>query len=292
MSILIRKGNPLKESDLVSMLRSLSFQTSPLKKRSLNGSDAAFCPRKATLHYFMKNSYTEPTTLTSKLYFSIGNAVHDMIYEALKMSDILIANELPLFVGPVHGYIDDIVISPNTGDLKIIDVKTCGQLPSKIKPGQEEQILLYALLTGVREASILYVSRTVAGYDGVAKIKEIPANMTYTNLSRVARILAESSVFYHHKVVPPRPNYRISYDNCGFCPFKDAGCWSNDREIELEDGVEYIPAPREHDVFLIEDVTNHILENRETYYNKLLETLKESPRTNRPVFEKWLASRA
>lgn len=289
---LIRKGNPLKESDLVNMLRALPFQTSPLKKRSLNGSDAAFCSRKATLHIFMKNSYTEQTSLASKLYFSVGNAIHDAIYEALKMSDILIANELPLFIGPVHGYIDDIVISQDTGDLKIIDIKTCGQLPSRIKPGQEEQLLLYALLTGIREASILYVSRTVAGYDGKVKMKEIPADMSLANLSRVATILAESSVYHYHKVVPPRPNYRTSPDNCGFCPFKDAGCWSNDREIELEDGVEYILTPRERDVVLIEDATNRILESREVYYNKLLETLKESPRTNRPVFEKWLASRS
>lgn len=292
MSSFIRKGNPLKESDLVNTLRALPFQTNPMKKRSLNGADVAFCPRKTNLHFFMKNSYTEPTTLASKLYFSIGNAVHDTVYEALKMSDILIANELPLFVGSVHGYIDDIVISPDTGDLKIIDVKTCGRLPSKIKLGQEEQVLLYALLTGIREASILYVSRTVAGYDGVVKMKEIPADMSPENLSRVAKTLAESSVFHYRKVVPPRPNYRTSYDNCGFCGFKDAGCWSNDREIELEDGVEYILTPSERDVAFIEDVTNHILESRDVYYNKLLETLKESPRTNRPVFEKWLASRS
>lgn len=289
MTNLVRKGNPYRESDLVVNLQSL-IQAKPsfFKKRSLNGADVGFCSRKAALHIAVKPEYSEDIGLASQLYFSIGDAVHEVVYKSLKQLNILIANELPLFVGPIHGFIDDIVVSEDSGQLKIIDVKTCGSLPSKIKSGQEEQLLLYALLTGIKEASILYVSRTVAGWDGKVKLKEIAAEVNDKKLADIAYVVAESSIFYQTKTVPPKPSYRTSESTCGFCPFKNSGCWSNTMPLELDPEYTYLEEVTEEIADQILTLADTIMHNRPKYYKSLIEHLKTSPRTNRPVFNAWL----
>lgn len=292
MTELVRKGNPYRSSDLVTNMQGVtSPRPSHLKKKSLNGADVGFCSRKSNLHLAIIPGYYEPVSLASQFYFGIGNAVHDVVFQSFKEMGILVANELPLFVGNIHGYIDDIIVSEDSGELKIIDVKTCGQLPPKIKVGQEEQLLVYSLLTGIKEASILYVSRTVAGWDGVVKMKEIAADTSPDNLRRVARIVAESTVYLARKIVSPKPVYRTSASSCGFCPFKDSGCWTDGFHVELSDGYRYVDEISPEITDAVEKLTDHIMAKSPLYYQQLLDNLATSKQTNRPVFTKWMESR-
>lgn len=221
----IKTGNPIGKTDLVTSIIKGLAGTMTVEKKSIHAADAAFCSRKANLHMAVDAPDREPVDPASTLYFSIGNSIHNDIQNALKKSGLLVVNEMKIEYGHIRGYIDDVIISSETGGLKIIDVKTCGQLPAKIKPGQAEQLLCYALLTGISEASIIYVSRSVANFAGLM-IKEIPTPINLTSMRQVARVVAESLIFNKYQLVPPKPDYRPTESGCGWCPFKNNGCWS------------------------------------------------------------------
>lgn len=281
----IRKGNPTGKTSLVGHITRGLVRTAPVAKRSIHGADAAFCSRKSTLHLAIKPAEQLTLTPESTLYFSVGNAIHTAIEEALRKAGVLIANELRLEHGLVRGFIDDIVVSDETGGLKIIDVKTCGQIPSKIKVGQEEQLLAYALLTGITEASILYVSRNIADYNGL-KMAEVRADITPARMRQIARTVAESLVFAQRRIVPGKPDYRVSRETCGWCPFKDNGCWSDKEGTpELIPGWKY----RNGSDFELDVAVEakNLFGGRVTAFKKLSEQLKDNPK-----FKAWKESHA
>jgi hypothetical protein len=276
----IKTGNPIGKTDLVTAIIKGLAGTMTVEKHSIHGADAAFCSRKANLHMAVFASGREPVEPASTLYFSIGNAIHNDIQNALKSSGLLVANEMKIEFGPIRGYVDDVIVSSETGDLKIIDVKTCGQLPAKIKPGQLEQLLCYALLTGIREASIIYVSRSVANFAGLM-IKEIPASINSTSMRQVARVVAESLTFNKYKTIPPKPDYRPTEAGCGWCPFKQNGCWSSRDGVRLLlPEFRYITYPLDPDFEMeISILTEKLLASRFDFY---LATINSNP-----ALKKW-----
>ena len=274
MSDFITKGNPFGRSSLVAQITKGLTKEAKLTKRSIHGADAAFCSRKSALHQAIADDTSAILEPQSALYFAIGNGVHDTIRDALDKSGILIANEYRLSYGAINGFIDDIVISTETGSLKIIDVKTCGRLPTKIKVGQAEQLLTYALLSGIWEASILYVSRNVSDFSGIL-IKELRADMTKRNMTKIARVVAESLVAVKRKIVPPRPEYRLSSADCGWCPFKDNGCWSRTQGIlPLTKGFDYDPLSRYESE--IADQAQVLLGSQSVFYSQTIDKLNKN----------------
>lgn len=217
-------------------------------------------------------------TPESTLYFAVGNSIHDAIRKALEQSKVLVANEVRITFGPIHGFIDDIIISAETGGLKIIDVKTCGQLPNRIKSGQGEQLLLYALLTGISEASIVYVSRNVANFNGLM-LKEIPALINGQAMEKVARVIAESLVYSERHLVVGRPEYRLTRETCGWCPFKDNGCYgTGDGILPLDeaDGWHYGEPDTETEI-KVAQVAENLLKSKSEFYMSLLDRIKKYP---------------
>lgn len=275
----IRTGNPIGKTDLVTSIIKGLAGTMTVEKKSIHGADAAFCSRKANLHMAVESPERESIDPSSTLYFSIGNAIHENISQALRNSGLLVANEMRVEYGPIRGYIDDVIISSETGELKIVDIKTCGQLPSKIKPGQAEQLLAYALLTGISEASIIYVSRNVANFTGLM-IKEIPAPVNKTTLTNIARVVAESIVYNNHKLVPPKPEYRPTEDGCGWCPFKHNGCWSTrDGVRKLLPEFEYLNPAHPSVEMEISILAEKLLASKEEFYWSTVE--------KNPALKKW-----
>lgn len=240
MSKFIKRGNPTGKTDLTVQIADGLVRTASVEKKSIHGSDAAFCSRKSALHLAIDAPELLPLDPQSTLYFAIGNAVHDSLRDALRKSGVLLGNEIRIEHGLIRGYIDDIVVSSETGKAKILDIKTCGRMPTKIKPEHEGQLLCYALLTGVEEASIIYVSRNVADYNGLM-IKELRAPVTAHSMQRIARVVAESIVSTAYTIVPPKPDYRPTREGCGWCPFKDRGCFSTKEGIPtLKSGWSYM----------------------------------------------------
>lgn len=284
----IRKGDPLGKSSLVKSVAAGLAGQSRLYKRSVHGADAAFCSRKAVLHQGVNPNSKVPMDASSALYFAVGNGIHDKVAEALDNSNILIANELLVTFGPIRGYIDNIVISDETGGLKIIDVKSCGRLPTKVKPGQAEQLLLYALISGIGEAAILYMSRSVADFTGILA-KEIIVPTTEPVMQKIARTTAESIVYSKYKVVPPKPEYHVTEAGCGWCPFKNNGCFSTSESVHvLTEGFQYMEGrvdPKIENEII--EVAAELYEGRAARYKKTLATLETSARTISDTFNKW-----
>lgn len=224
----IKKGKVVIKSSIIDSIQESLGYAGKLAKKSIHGADAAFCSRKSALHFHWDPDIKEPIGPASEFYFKVGNATHSVVYSGLKRAGILLVDELRVTFQEISGYVDAIVLDPSSGRLKILDVKTCGKLPTRIKPGQAEQLMTYVLLTGIEEASILYVSRSVATYDGKLLMREIPLEITPSLLEQGAYMLAQSIAGVKRHVIPPKPAARTSYSNCGWCPFKDAGCWSVD----------------------------------------------------------------
>ena len=286
-SKIFRRGGPSARTNLTNeFVAALPYETK-LRKRSINGSDAAFCPRKVVLSLNWDASVKVTVGAASPLYFATGNAFHDVAAQTFKKMGVLVANELSIRVGAVHGYVDDLIFDESTGGLKIIDIKTCGKLPDAIKPSQLEQLMTYALLTGVWNASILYMSRSVAGYDGKPYIKEIEASMSEASLKRHALVIAASMFYNREKIVPPKPEYRTSFSNCGWCPFKNFGCWSND-EGDFHDhvsGVKFAEEENEADLAVIDAWANDLINRRWKFLDKTAELVRHHRGANIKLLE-------
>lgn len=289
VSEFIKTGNPIGKTDLIGQIAKALGKETRLFKTSIHGADAAFCSRKSVLHLALSSSEVVTSGPEAALYFSIGNAVHDTIGKAFRSAGVLIATEVSVEYDQVRGYIDNIIVSAETGELKIIDIKTCGALPAKIKPGQNEQLLAYALLTGITEASILYVSRNVANFSGLL-IKEIQAPINSISMQKVARIVAESLVYAHHQIVPPMPEYHSTRMGCGWCPFKENGCYTVDEGIKPLSTAYFYGEVEELEAEVVKKASA-LLVGKSEFYKNFLEKLLRFEGTNRPTYAKWSSER-
>jgi hypothetical protein len=184
------------------------------------GSDAAFCSKKSVLHMAVEPGSDGDTSSASAFYFAIGTAIHEVIDEAL--SSVSVATELSVRhpIG-VNGRIDNLVKVP--GGYRIVDTKTCGKLPTKIKQSHKAQLLAYCIISGVRDASIIYMSRNVATYSPTGfnlAIVELVANFTDADFADGCRTMAEGFVYSENKVIPKweQPGHATT-SSCGWCPF-------------------------------------------------------------------------
>lgn len=247
----IKKGNPLKRNGIEeAFVRGLAKETVPLTKVKMNGGDVGYCPKKSVLLTLVDPEHREPVDPSGQLYMAQGSAIHKTYAKALEAEGKLLAEEYhvshprlgPPKFKPLSGYIDDIVITEE-GEPAIIDAKTCGSLPHKIKSWHAEQVGVYALMSGIRRGYIHYVSRNVAGYDGKIIHRAFEIEMSDQFLMSIAYRLGVAHVYMNAETVPPIPLHIVSKNDCGFCPFQSL-CWdgtteirftSSTAEVELED---------------------------------------------------------
>ena len=117
-------------------------------------------------------SYKYPVKVKPKLLkiFELGNIMHDFIVKVLKSNKIpeveLLGYEIPIelkfddFV--ISGRIDDVIILKTDNRKILIEVKTCKDVRTVLKPQNSHMIQLqfYMHVTGIKEGMLLYVDKT------------------------------------------------------------------------------------------------------------------------------------
>lgn len=228
----IRKGSKVRGSGLIRYIAEGLKLDVPRKARGkLYCGDAGWCSRKSALLslYDGRNM----SNAASMMYMNLGTSVHRTIQEGLKKSGVLIADEKRLDVNidgiSISGMIDGVL--DLDGEETILEIKTCGALPSKPKKEHLHQAIVYSLLTGIRSIIVFYFSRSVASYDGTLIAKEFEIRATPDELKEVANILAQSIVATQLKIIPEIPSHITSASSCGFCPFQSR-CWTDGEKFK------------------------------------------------------------
>ena len=266
----IKKGNPLSGETLESqVVKGLSGRPAKAFKNKAHGADIGMCPRKVVLHTLLDPKFEVTFSPASLMYMKIGTAVHEVIAGAFASVDLLFDDEVSVYgedIGPpafppLHGYIDD-VIKDEDETYAIVDVKTCGKLPSRVKPWHKEQVATYAILSGATKGYLLYFSRSVAGWGGTLIQRAFQFDFNAENLRPIAERMATAHYFLQLGEVPPIPDHISLQSSCHFCPFQ-AYCWEGEKQ-----SVSFCNPKVTCHEYLEDDVVTQILAHRDTILEK------------------------
>lgn len=203
------------------VLRGLSSVEEVNRDGRLWASQAAACSRRGFLESQRKG--LDIVSPASSMYFDMGNLIEEKILSALHKQGALLFSQyrLPDMGLNLGGKIDGIILIG--GKVKLIEIKTCGELPNSPKPEHLAQSLIYSAVSGL-DPVVFYVSRHVAGYDGQLKIKEFPLEPTPTELQAAMFTTIYARLAINMGVMPDIPMHFTSEKNCGFCNFIPL-CW-------------------------------------------------------------------
>lgn len=222
----ITRGNPFSHAQSVTALLRRGLSTIETHDRGgrLYASQAAVCPRQATLSSTRQDQ--EVTTPASASYYALGNAIEELILGALRREGALLYPQyrLPDVDLNLGGYVDGIVLVG--GRVHVLEVKSCGELPSEPKLEHRAQAMVYAAITGLPPI-VFYFSRTVAGYGGDLKTREFALSPSSDELRATLYQVAYAREAIDAGVIPEIPTHFASDKDCGYCPWK-SHCWSGE----------------------------------------------------------------
>jgi hypothetical protein len=226
----IRKGNPFKPSALEDKILKgmVSKHSAHREGNKFYASGAAFCPRQAVKFLVTKKS--DKITPASRAYMDIGIAIHEMITDALFKTNNLLFKEfrLPPHENPdIRGLVDAVYFGPDD-QIRGGEFKSCGNLPGRPREGHELQALVYGAMTGL-EMTILYLSRKVAGYDGVLMMKSFDIECDEGSLHRALSRVCVGHYAHEARLLPEMSPAFKRDDDCRFCVFQSE-CWDGDEE--------------------------------------------------------------
>ena len=230
------------------------------------------CPRKSILMTQVSGKVTDENSFTSSLYMGVGDGIHKAVVEHLNVLGILIASEYKIandLVGPpklkpLSGYIDAIIRFKDTDKLVLVEIKSCGVLPSEPKDGHVNQAALYLLLTGIKEGLIYYVSRSV----GSPEVLQRSFLVYESQISDVAYSVALAHVCSNKGYLPPiLPT--LDKKNCTYCQFSKF-CYGNSKVNQFPD---LLPFDEEKLEKEIRSFAKILIERREQCLNELTEKL-------------------
>lgn len=242
MTKVFRKGRPNQRArgwtDLIE--DGLASVGEPSRDK-IYASNAGLCYRQTAGLLLLPDEHQVERKASTQFYFKIGSAFENVMQRAFRHEGVYLDAETQVRVNvgdyEVSGRIDFVLedISNPDGDPVLVELKTCGKLPSVPRPYQKAQLLTYLLLTGMPKGLLWYVSRNVAKWDGTLLQRVFEVVPTQEELERTAQNLAIGSVYAKAKHLPPVPPFmRIS--KCGFCPLKPL-CWDDvDLDLETEAG--------------------------------------------------------
>jgi hypothetical protein len=226
----IRKGSPFSLSSIEELILSGMKSSSSLHRdgNKFYAGDVAYCPRRAVK--FLMTDRIGSTTPSSMAYMKLGNTIHELVTDALHSGGHLIFKEfrLPPAEAPdLRGVIDAVIFAP--GDkIMGLEIKSCGNLPSRPKEDHIAQATIYAAVSGL-EFAIVYVSRKVAGFDGKLMIKSFDLECTEHDLVNALTKACLAHYAYNDGVMPTIPAGFTKAD-CTFCPFADE-CWDEEPQL-------------------------------------------------------------
>jgi CRISPR/Cas system-associated exonuclease Cas4 (RecB family) len=233
MTDVVRKGKPFEDESITSLITKGLESNERLRRKNLYASDAAYCPRKSSIIVNIPEEYKVITSSSGKLYMAIGSAVHEKIQLGLRNAGALIASEfridgLGISLG---GYIDAIIRLND--EPRVLEIKTCGNLPSKPKPEHVSQALTYSLVTGIPKPIMYYVSRSVAGWDGKLITRTFELEPSRQEYFVVAQNLYPPQYYSQAQRLAEIPAHIRTAANCGFCPFKNM-CWGGGEPFQID----------------------------------------------------------
>lgn len=186
-------------------------------------SQAAVCVRQAVLTSTRKD--TEFITPAMHTYFNLGNAIEDIVVTALKREGAMLFPQykLPDVGLNLGGYIDGIVIVG--GKLRVLEIKSCGQLPSQPKLEHRAQAMVYSAICGL-PPTVFYFSRSVAGFDGQLMIREFALTPSLEEQTSTVWQVAYARAALDAGLIPEIPASMTGPKDCGYCPWK-IHCWDH-----------------------------------------------------------------
>lgn len=252
--MVFKKGNVLKRSDLKNgILNGLSSKRKT-KRNSFHASSGFHCPRRNFAHLFLSNKYSWQAK--NELYTKIGISVHTAIQNALFLQNKVLFSEYrlpPLKNLNIGGYVD--LIGLVDGKISVIEIKTCGKLPTKPNKDHRKQAIVYSIITGF-DAYLVYQSRNVADFKGV-KIETFKIDTNYQEMLDIMKVYYISELCVQKEKLPPIPAHFKSASSCGYCPFKEK-CWGDEKfpfiDISLNEYSDILEEAEELAAKFIDDV--------------------------------------
>jgi len=223
------KGDPrLPENDIDSWYNSLLGEVHPAKMRAhLYGADAGLCARKNVL---LEHNTWIPGEVTpaSAGYMAIGVALEDLLANSLRRHGRLVTQGMYLIDMPVlkiRGKID-LIAFDFQDELCLIEVKTCGKLPTEPKHDHLAQIQTYCAVSGITRAWLTYMSRDVrSDYGPKMAIRSFPVETGSEALYKRLETASLSLLASKEGMLPPVPATFRKHTECHYCSFRDHFCW-------------------------------------------------------------------
>lgn len=204
-------------------------------RSKIYGSNAGLCERQTAGLLLLSDEHEAHLNAASQFYFSIGSTYETLVKRALEREGILLVDEMPieLDIGntSVSGRIDFVIEDPNNHDMVLVELKSCGKLPTQPKYHHLAQLQTYLLLSGLPRGLLWYISRSVADYTGKVSQVVFEVEPTEDEFHQVALSLARGAIFAKEGAIPPIPAHMRKY-KCGFCPLVPY-CWDGE-DISLE----------------------------------------------------------
>lgn len=211
-------------ADLSSLVVTGLAKVTDMKSRvgRLHAREAGFCSRQAAMSSLVDGQRVQPAAMTA--YMELGNSIEAMVMDALYATKALlfIQYRLPDIGLNMGGYVDGLVVID--GKLHVLEVKSCGELPTAPKVEHWSQAMIYSAVTGL-PAIVLYFSRHVAKFDGNLLLREFELD---EDLDANRRMVMYRAAYAYEAVkagvLPDVPTHLHKASDCGFCPFTGV-CW-------------------------------------------------------------------
>lgn len=217
-----KKGplNSSKAGPLTTLLVENLHDRSPYRRARFYAKTAGLCYRQGAYKAIAPLDRIATFPASAHLYAGMGTKVHELVDEAFEKSGLQLKAELyaPDVGLNIGGYIDSVLMVD--GEPRVIDVKTCGALPTKPKADHRAQVLVYTILTGIRNPILFYISRNVASWQGVLNTAELECIHSDDELFRTAISMAVPLYAVEEGVLPPKPPWMKYKSHCGFCEHK------------------------------------------------------------------------
>lgn len=223
----------IQDSETERAIRFLNELIPGKKRKRPIASKAGYCP---TANWFSINTEEESFVGGSmKLYQGIGNGVEEEIVKAYERNGVLLGTQvlLPLPEGvDLGGFIDMIALN-GSGEPSLYEIKTCTNIPSKIKDEHAAQVAAYWTFSGIKKCYVIYVSRKVQNFpDPTPLIKVFQFDETEEENQIKIDNLFLSLVTSGASLPPARPVTYREKNECVFCNYKST-CWNSGTEFML-----------------------------------------------------------
>lgn len=223
---LITTGNPFTHGQTVSGMirRGLSSIEENDRDGRIYASQAAVCARQAVLSSTRHDHQVQ--TAANSTYYALGNAIEDLVMKGLMKEGALFFREfrLPDVGLNLGGYIDGIIMVG--GRIRVLEVKSCGELPAHPKLEHQAQAMVYSAITGL-PPTLLYFSRSVADFSGTLKIREFALTPSIDEVKSTLFQVAYAREAIDAGIIPEIPAHFTGEKNCGWCPWK-SHCWNGE----------------------------------------------------------------